>query len=108
MPAAVAEGFEEEWAAHQRWQTILTIVRNGSMAMIALCALPMAWLLVRRRGHAAASATGAAGAAAKKDAQPPPAKLQLLTAELDRNPEALARILAQWIDRAEASDRKAA
>jgi flagellar M-ring protein FliF len=102
MPAAVAEGFEEEWAAHQRWQTILTIVRNGSMAMIALCALPMAWLLVRRRGPAAGAA------AVKKEAQPPPAKLQLLTDELDRNPEALARILAHWIDRAEASDRKAA
>jgi flagellar M-ring protein FliF len=101
MPGTVSEGFEEEWAAHQRWQTILTIVRNGSMAMMALCAVPMAWLLVRRRGKGAP-------AAPPKEAQPEPAKLRLVTDELERNPEALARILAHWIDRAEASDRKAA
>ena len=30
MPSGVAEGFEEEWATHQRWQTILTVVREMS------------------------------------------------------------------------------
>jgi flagellar M-ring protein FliF len=94
MPAATSEGFEEEWASHQRWQTILTIVRNGSMAMVALCALPMTWLLLRRRGSAA-------------QARPEPAKLERLSEELDRHPEALAKILALWIDHAEAPDKKA-
>jgi flagellar M-ring protein FliF len=101
MPGTVTEGFEEEWAAHQRWQTILTVVRNGSMAMIALCALPMAWLLVRRRGPRTPPG-------ADRHTRPEPAKLRLVADELDRNPEALAKILALWIDRAEASDRKAA
>jgi flagellar M-ring protein FliF len=101
MPGTAAEGFEEEWAAHQRWQTILTIVRNGSMAMMALCLVPMAWMLVRRRSRGAP-------APAIKEAPPEPAKLRLVTDELERNPEALARILAHWIDRTEASDRKAA
>jgi flagellar M-ring protein FliF len=101
MPAATSEGFDEEWATHQRWQTILTMVRNGSMAMVALCGLPIAWLLFRRRGHGAPQGAGAV-------AQAEPAKLQRLSEELDRNPEGLAKVLALWIDRAEASDRKAA
>jgi flagellar M-ring protein FliF len=99
MPGTVADGFEEEWAAHQRWQTILTIVRNGSMAMIALCVLPMAWLWLRRRRPAPAPA---------KEAEPEPAKLRLVTEELERHPEALAKVLSVWLERAEAAGRKAA
>jgi flagellar biosynthesis/type III secretory pathway M-ring protein FliF/YscJ len=99
MPATNSEGFDEEWAAHQRWQTILTLIRNGSMAMIALCVCPIAWLMLRRRGKGGpASAEGAVE----------PAKVRRLSDELEHNPEALAKILAFWIDRSEASDRKAA
>src|SRR4029077_10278644 len=54
MPAVTTEGFDEAWAAHDRWQTILTIIRNGSMAMMALCGLPVVWLLFRRRAGAPA------------------------------------------------------
>ena len=59
MPAVTTEGFDEAWAAHDRWQTILTIIRNGSMAMMALCGLPVVWLLFRRR--AARRARGCRG-----------------------------------------------
>ena len=98
MPGVTSEGFEEEWAAHERWQTILTIIRNGSMAMIGLCGLPIVWLLFRRRGR------GAPPAPTVEE----PAKLKRLSDELERNPEALAKILSMWIDRAETSERKAA
>ena len=95
MPTtASSEGIDEEWASHQRMQTILTAVRNGSIAMVALCALPIGWFLLRRRATAAAP--------------PEPVKLQRFTEELDRNPEALAQILAMWIDRSETSNQKAA
>jgi flagellar M-ring protein FliF len=98
MPAVTTEGFEEEWAAHQRWQTILTMIRNGSMAMIALCGLPIVWLLFRRRGGGSSRAATVAE----------PAKLKRLSDELERDPEALAKILSMWMDRSETSDRKAA
>jgi flagellar M-ring protein FliF len=92
MPTPSSEGIDEEWAAHQRLQTILTTVRNVSIAMIALCVLPIAWVLLRRRAAAPAE----------------PVKLQRITEELDRNPEALAQILTLWIDRSESSNQKAA
>ena len=98
MPAVTTEGFEEEWAAHQRWQTILTMIRNGSMAMIALCGLPIVWLMLRRRG----------GAPVRAATVEEPAKLKRLSDELERDPEALAKILSMWMDRSETSDRKAA
>ena len=93
MPTPATDGGEEEWASHQRLQSILTIVRNVSIAMVALCFLPMAWVLLRRRPAAAA---------------PEPAKLQRVAEELDRNPEALAQILTLWIDRSESGNQKAA
>jgi flagellar M-ring protein FliF len=93
MPTGASEGMDEEWASHQRLQYILNIVRNVSIAMIALCVLPIGWVLLRRRGSAAT---------------PEPAKLQRISEELDRDPEALAKILTLWIDRSEPSSKKAA
>jgi flagellar M-ring protein FliF len=95
MPKGPSAGFDEEWANHERMQLILTIIRNGSIAMVALCALPILWVLWRRRS-------------VPPPAQPEPAKLQRISEELDKNPEALAKILALWIDRSETSDKKAA
>ena len=51
------------------------------------------WLLFRRRRSATAPATGTAAE---------PVTLQRLSQELDRNPEGLAKVLAMWIDRADA------
>ncbi len=93
MPTPASEGIDEEWASHQRLQSILTIVRNVSIGMVALCAVPIAWVLLRRRPTAPA---------------PEPAQLQRITEELDRNPEALANILTLWIDRSESGNQKAA
>jgi flagellar M-ring protein FliF len=93
MPTGAAEGIDEEWASHQRLQSILSIVRNVSIAMVALCVLPIGWFLLRRR---------------VRPATPEPAKLQRISEELDRDPEALAKILTLWIDRSEPSNQKAA
>jgi flagellar M-ring protein FliF len=95
MPTlAAGEGMDEEWASHQRMQNILCIVRNVSIGMIALCVLPIAWVLLRRRAPAATA--------------PQPVKLQRISEELERNPEALAQILTIWMDRSESSNQKAA
>lgn len=90
MPAPPTDGMDEEWAAQQRTQSILTIVRNVSIGMVALCVLPIAWVLLRRR-------------------QPvPETKTPQLPEELDRDPEALAQILTLWMDRSEPAKQKAA
>jgi flagellar M-ring protein FliF len=94
MPAPPTEGIDEEWASHQRLQNILTIVRNVSIAMIALCFVPIVWVLLRRRNAVPAA--------------PEPVKLQRISEELDRNPEALAQILTLWIDRSDSANQKAA
>jgi flagellar biosynthesis/type III secretory pathway M-ring protein FliF/YscJ len=97
MPAATNEDFEKEWAAHQQWQTTLAIIRHGSIAMIALCAAPFLWVLLRRRP-----------AVPPTESQPQTTKLRRISDELERNPEALANILSRWIERSETVGSKAA
>jgi flagellar M-ring protein FliF len=89
MPTPSSESFDQEWATHQRWQDTLTLVRNGSMAMMGLCALPIVWFIFRRR---------AAKASAAPETQAEPAKLRLISDELERNPEALAKLLTSWME----------
>jgi flagellar M-ring protein FliF len=96
MPSTAPETNEEEAAATARMQTILTIVRNVSIGAIALCVMPIVWMLFRRRKHVAVPAPATSP------------QIQRITEELDRNPDALAKILTLWIDRADASERKAA
>ena len=100
MPAVATEGADEELANHQRWQSILTLVRNASMAMVALCAFPIVWMVFRRRRLPAGVA------AAPTEAPVEPGKLRLLSDELERNPEALAKILATWIERRKPATKK--
>jgi len=96
MPTTSTESNEEDTAGQARLQTTLTIIRNVSIGAIAMCLMPIVWMLFRRR---------------KSTAAPTPAmspQLLRINEELDRNPEALARILTLWIDKAEATERKAA
>jgi flagellar M-ring protein FliF len=85
----------------QRWQTVLSIVRYVSMGMVALCAFPIIWALFRRRIAPPTPAT-APSAAPQVD------KMKRLSEALERNPEGLAKVLTQWIERSETADRKAA
>jgi len=98
MPTVNSEAFDNELAAHVHWQTILTIVRYVSIVMVALCACPIVWVLARRLTRTVPMPVD--------QAQAP--KVLRITEELDRNPEALAKILSSWIDRSEAAERKAA
>ena len=94
MPSVAPEGLDEDFAKHQQIQTILTAVRNGSIAMVALCFLPIAWVLLRKRPMPVESAQ--------------PAQLRLIGEKLDRDPEALAKVLSLWMDRPEGTGKKAA
>ena len=97
MPSVAAEGMDEEWAKHQQTQTILTAVRNGSIAMVALCLVPIAWVLLRRRAAPPAQTTQ-------------PAQLRLISDRLDQDPEALAKVHNRlaWIERSDTNEKKAA
>lgn len=98
VPSVNGKAFEEEWATHQRWQTILTAIRNGSIAMVALCGCVMGWVLFRRLSKPAPASNPTVT----------PEKMQQISAELDRNPEVLAKILSRWLESPESSDRVAA
>jgi flagellar M-ring protein FliF len=96
MPSVVTETSEEDTMSQARLQTILTIVRNVSIGAIALCVVPILWMLFRRR---------LSGPAAAPVASP---QMQRLSEQLDQNPEALAKILSHWMEKPEAPTRKAA
>jgi flagellar M-ring protein FliF len=100
MPTKTNEEFETEWAAHQQWQSMLAIIRHASIGMIALCAVPLVWILLRRRTPAAPAAAASA--------QPQAEKLATISAEFERNPEALANILSLWLERGDKVEQKAA
>lgn len=89
MPGMPVESVEDEAAAQSRFQSVLTIVRNVSMTMVALCFLPLIVVLVRRL----------------RPAPPPPvpvpstpSHLRLIAEEFERHPEAFAKILEKWMD----------
>jgi len=102
MPDVSTDSLDEEWASHQRLQTILTIVRNGSIAAVTLCLGGLGFVYLRRR---LASAAAAATIAQKAPTQTE--KLERISTELSRNPEVLARVLSRWIEQSEAHDRVA-
>ncbi len=97
VPVVSSQSFEEAYAGHQQWQMILSIVRNASIGMVALCACVIAWVALRRFAVWAPAV-----------ATPQPDKLQRIKDELDRNPEMLAKVLTRWIDRSEPTGRVAA
>ena len=102
MPTKTNDQFEKEWASYQQMQTILAVIRNASIGLMALCAVPLVWVLLRRR------AAGAQTTAEPSSEPPATLKLRTLSAELERNPEALANILSRWLERAESAEQKAA
>ncbi|HZZ78310.1 MAG TPA: flagellar basal-body MS-ring/collar protein FliF, partial [Gemmataceae bacterium] len=96
MPSQNPETIEEDTASATRLEKILTIVRYVSIGAIALCVLPILWMVFRRR-------QSAAPAAAPADQ----ASLQRLSEELERNPDALAKILSKWMEQSEMPIKKA-
>jgi flagellar M-ring protein FliF len=98
---------EEDPIVNQRWTTVLGIVRYVSIAMVALCAFPIVVALFRRRA-APPSASDAATSATTAAAPAPADKLRRLTDVLERDPDGLAKVLTQWIEKSEGSQTKAA
>lgn len=75
------------------------MVRNVSIGMVALCACVIAWVVMKRIGGKLAASVVA---------EPKAENLDRIKVELDRNPEAIAKVLALWMERTEPSDRAAA
>jgi flagellar M-ring protein FliF len=105
LPTSNADSLDEEWASHQRLQTILTTVRNGSIAAVTLCIGGLGFVYLRRR--LANVATVAPAAMSVSKAGSAPEKLQRISEEFSRNPEELARVLSRWMEQSEAPDRVA-
>lgn len=91
---------ELEWQTIQRWQTIATLVRQGSLGMAALAALVIGWMVLKRLRP------GPEASAAPATDKNPVVESMVLTAQ--QNPEALARVLAQWLEQSDRPQRMAA
>ena len=87
----------------QTWQYVLSLVRHASLAISALTALLLCWMLLRRIVPRAPAAATAAPAAQESDA----VSLRLANV-LEKDPEALSRVLAKWLDQPPSTTRRAA
>jgi flagellar M-ring protein FliF len=85
---------DAEWVGVQRWQTIADLVRQASLGIAALAALGMGWMALRRLAPSSPSRPPVAEPQAP--AQSP--MLDRLTQTALQDPEALARVLAKWLD----------
>ncbi|MBI3408771.1 MAG: flagellar M-ring protein FliF [Planctomycetes bacterium] len=92
---------DDEWQSAQNWQQIVSVVRNASLGVAALAALGMGWMVLRRMGGPVAASTVTESPERKQ-------VLEKLSASIEQDPQALAGILATWLDRSETSRRKAA
>ena len=86
----------------QYWLRIVSIVRNGSLGLAALVALVLGWLALRRFRPFSHG----------ESARPPAAKeggpaQQRLVSLLEQNPDAIAKVLADWLEQPD-RQRKAA
>ncbi len=102
-PPEAVPSAENEVDPMQYWQHIISIVRNGSLGLAALVALVLGWMVLRRFRHSAQPAN----AAAQASTQNAPAQ-QRLVALLEQNPDAIAKVLAGWLEQPERQQRKAA
>jgi flagellar M-ring protein FliF len=93
---------EDEAHNLQQMQNILSIVRNASLGLAALVALVLSWMIIRRLRPLAKSAPAPAS---KTGAESVPPRV---VAEIQQDPEALAKVLAGWLDQAERQQRTAA
>jgi flagellar M-ring protein FliF len=101
-PAPPLPTNETELEQVQNWQNIISLVRNASLGLAALVALILGWTALRRLRPSAlpASSAPADGKDAAKTAP-------RLIAALEQNPDALAKMLAEWLEQSD-RQRKAA
>jgi flagellar M-ring protein FliF len=99
--AAPAAGMEAEWVETQRWQNYIQLARNASLGIAALAALGIAWLVIRRLRS---RETGARTTTEKPERE---RILKEITA-VQRDPDAVARVLAAWLAEKEEKGKIAA
>jgi flagellar biosynthesis/type III secretory pathway M-ring protein FliF/YscJ len=100
---SVSSAIDEEWAKQQQWQQILSVVRNSSLGVTALAGVLLAWILLRKRSGAANSAEGAKPPGTEENAH-----LERIASVLERNPQAVSKVLMNWLNEPEEATRKAA
>jgi flagellar M-ring protein FliF len=96
-PPTIPPPVEDEVNRLQYWHDALAIVRSASLGMAALVALILGWMVLRRIRLAASSGPA-------NQVQAPPRVVEAI----NNNPEALARVLATWLDQSERQGKKAA
>lgn len=100
---SVSSAIDEEWAKQQQWQQILSVVRNSSLGVTALAGVLLAWILLRKRSAAANSADWARPPGAEDNVN-----LERIASVLERNPQAVGKVLLNWLNEPEEATRKAA
>jgi flagellar M-ring protein FliF len=82
----------------QKWQNIVSVVKNAALGVAALAGLLMVWMVLRRLKPSAGHRTA-------QDKSP---VLDRLSSAARRDPQAIAQILTKWLDKSEQSRRMAA
>ena len=100
-PAPLAVN-ETEPDQMQYWLRIISVVRNGSLGLAAMVALVLGWLALRR--FRPAPRAPAQPVRWQLKAQP---AQQRLVSLLEQNPDAIAKVLADWLEQPD-RQRKAA
>lgn len=103
-PNAAPTAPDDEWLQQQQFEQTLQLVRNGSFGVIALAAVLLVWVVWRNKRPAPAPVPVAAPQAAAE----PPGETQQLAAMLERNPEALGKVLLSWLSEPTDATQKAA
>jgi flagellar M-ring protein FliF len=94
---------DEEWRTMQRWQNIMNIIRNASLGVTALVALLMGWMFLRRFKPAPASPQ-----AVPAEEEPDRAViLRRLSTTAERDPQAVAQVLENWLQQPERTQKAA-
>jgi flagellar M-ring protein FliF len=98
---ATDSALDTEWLAAQRWQSYEKIARHSSLGIAALVALVLGRMVLKRLN---APSQAAAAVADRPDRS---RVLDQLATEAQQNPEAIARLLAAWLEESD-ERRKAA
>lgn len=100
---APSSDLDGEWLQAQRWQTYEKIARHSSLGVAALVALVLGRMVLKRL-----QVPPQPGRAAVVDQADRSRVIQQLSNEAQRNPEAVAGLLANWLDEADQARKAAA
>jgi flagellar M-ring protein FliF len=103
LPGPAAEGDAgTEITGEQRLQSYIAIAKSGSLGIVALVGLALGWMVLRRVVPAPASKTADN---LKQDRSP---KAHLISAAMERDPDAVTKVIANWLQEPSAQRKSAA